>query len=216
MLRGTEIIGGVVVFPSYPRMHALYIKRNDHGYFGNEWESIFIQIDKNIFVIDSNVIIAVTYRMPDLPVSVCLTSEENILGIAYSALSHSLDQWWAIVNWTLRNKLQWNFDQNKKVFNRENPYQTIICEMTAILSRGRWVNSLERAWASITIEGASMSQCPDACVPCVVIRARSYPTKYWVMLLLPVFFRGCVANMDLSRARCVELCNIYFLGHFIE
>ena len=29
--------------------------------------------------------------------------------VAYSAPSHYLNQWWLIVNWTLRNKVQWNF-----------------------------------------------------------------------------------------------------------
>ena len=31
---------------------------------------------------------------------------------AYPAPSHYLNQWWIIVNGTIRNKLQWNFDQN--------------------------------------------------------------------------------------------------------
>ena len=36
--------------------------------------------------------------------------------VAYSAPSHYLKQCWVIVNWTLRNKLQWNFNQNIKRF----------------------------------------------------------------------------------------------------
>ena len=32
--------------------------------------------------------------------------------VAYAVPSHYLNQCWVIVNWTLRNKLQWNFDQN--------------------------------------------------------------------------------------------------------
>ena len=46
---------------------------------------------------------------------------------------------WVIVNWTLRNKLQWNFNQNTKLFIHGNAYENIVCEMAAILSRGRWV-----------------------------------------------------------------------------
>ena len=30
--------------------------------------------------------------------------------------SHHLNQYWLIVNWTLRNKYQWNFNQNTKLF----------------------------------------------------------------------------------------------------
>ena len=44
-------------------------------------------------------------------------------------------QCWDIVNWTPRNKLQWNFNQNTKLFIHEN----VVCEMAAIFSRGRWV-----------------------------------------------------------------------------
>ena len=45
-------------------------------------------------------------------------------------------------NRTLRNKLQWNFTQNKKLFIDENASENIVCKMAAILSRGRWVNTL--------------------------------------------------------------------------
>ena len=45
-------------------------------------------------------------------------------------------QCWVIVNWTLRNKVQWNLNQNTKVFIHENAYENIVCEMAAILCRG--------------------------------------------------------------------------------
>ena len=35
----------------------------------------------------------------------------------YAAPSHYLNQFWFIINWTLKNKLQWNFNQNKKKFH---------------------------------------------------------------------------------------------------
>ena len=57
--------------------------------------------------------------------------------VPYSAPSHYLNQSWFIVNWTLRNKLQWN--QNAKFFINENASKHIVCETAAILSRGRWV-----------------------------------------------------------------------------
>ena len=52
--------------------------------------------------------------------------------------SHHLNQCWVIVHWTLRNKFQWNMNRNKKKFIHENAFEH-VCEMTAILSRGRWV-----------------------------------------------------------------------------
>ena len=45
-------------------------------------------------------------------------------------------QCWVIVNWTPKNKLQWNFNQASNLFTYENATENIVCEMTAILSRG--------------------------------------------------------------------------------
>ena len=44
-----------------------------------------------------------------------------------------------IVHWTLRNKLQWKFNQNTKFFIHENASKYIVRGMAAILSRMRWV-----------------------------------------------------------------------------
>ena len=57
--------------------------------------------------------------------------------VAYSAPSHYLNRCWVIINWTLRNKLPWNFNQNTKRFILVNASEYIVCEITAILSRGR-------------------------------------------------------------------------------
>ena len=59
--------------------------------------------------------------------------------VAFSAPSHYLNLRWDIVNWTLRNKLQWNFNQNTKLFIHENASEIIVGETAAILSRGRWL-----------------------------------------------------------------------------
>ena len=53
----------------------------------------------------------------------------------WTAPSHYLNQCWNIVNWTLRNKLQWNFNRNEYIFIRENPLENFVCEMASILSR---------------------------------------------------------------------------------
>ena len=55
--------------------------------------------------------------------------------------SHYLNQCLIIVNWTLKNKLQWNFNQNIKLFTHEHASDNIVCEMSAILSSGRWVKT---------------------------------------------------------------------------
>ena len=51
-----------------------------------------------------------------------------------------LNQCCLIVNFTLRNKLEWNFNQNSSIFIQENTFENVVCEMAAILSRGRLVN----------------------------------------------------------------------------
>ena len=40
------------------------------------------------------------------------------------------------------NKLQWNFDENTKIFIHKITSGIIICEMVAILSMQRWVKWL--------------------------------------------------------------------------
>ena len=59
--------------------------------------------------------------------------------VACSAPSQYLNQCWLIVNWIPVNKLQWNTNQNTKVFIRETAFENVVCEMAAILARGRWV-----------------------------------------------------------------------------
>ena len=55
---------------------------------------------------------------------------------AYSGPRQYLNQCWVFVNWTIRNKLQWNFNQNRKLFIPENESKNIVCEMATSLSMG--------------------------------------------------------------------------------
>ena len=59
------------------------------------------------------------------------------------APSHYQKQWWNIVNWTLRNKLQWNFNRNSYIFIQENAFENVVWKMAAILSRPQCVNDSE-------------------------------------------------------------------------
>ena len=54
--------------------------------------------------------------------------------------SHYQNQCWLFVNWTLRNKRQWNSNQNTKFFIDENTFEKAVCKMVVILFRGKWVN----------------------------------------------------------------------------
>ena len=58
-------------------------------------------------------------------------------------------QYWHFGNWTLRNKLQYNFNPNTKILIYKNAYENIVCETAAILSRERWVKSTCFFWLSI-------------------------------------------------------------------
>ena len=49
--------------------------------------------------------------------------------------SHYLNQCLNIVNWTLSNKLQRNFNWNSNIFIEENTFENVIWKMAAILSQ---------------------------------------------------------------------------------
>ena len=55
--------------------------------------------------------------------------------VAWPAPRHYRDQYWNIVNWTLRNKLQWNYTRNSDIFIQEKAFESVVCEMTAICLR---------------------------------------------------------------------------------
>ena len=65
---------------------------------------------------------------------------------ACSAPSHYLNQSRLSVNWTLRNKFQWNFNQNLNIFNNENSFKNDVCKMVGILYRPKWVIHEEPLW----------------------------------------------------------------------
>ena len=56
-----------------------------------------------------------------------------------SAPSHYLNQCWNIVNWTPRNKFQWNVNRNSYIFFQENPLENGVWKMVSILSRPQCV-----------------------------------------------------------------------------
>ena len=44
-----------------------------------------------------------------------------------------------LINWTLRNKLRWNFNRYANIFIQENVFESVVCEMATILSRPQCV-----------------------------------------------------------------------------
>ena len=52
----------------------------------------------------------------------CSVDSDNGL-FSWTAPSHYLNQCWDIIDWILRNKLQWNFNQNSYIFIQENAFK---------------------------------------------------------------------------------------------
>ena len=74
--------------------------------------------------------------------------------------SHNLNQCWVIVNWALRNKLQWNFNLNTKLFIHENaPHAKWrpFCQ-----SRERWVD-LQARYTRVTCIPLQTSKIAGVC-----------------------------------------------------
>ena len=63
-----------------------------------------------------------------------------------------MNQPWDIVDWTLRNKLQWNFNRNSNIFIQENAFESVVCEMAAILSRPQCVYDTWLLWRYLLVE----------------------------------------------------------------
>ena len=83
---------------------------------------------------------------------------------------------WNIVNWTLRNKFQWNSIQNSNIFIEENTFCNVICKMLSILCRPQCVNSLwpsdaiwrQRSWSSLV-----------QVMTCCLTAPSHYLNQYW-------------------------------------
>ena len=77
---------------------------------------------------------------------ICVSKQTNIgsdNGLSpWLAPSHYLNQCWNIVNWTLRNKLQWNPNWNSCTFIQENALEDVVWKMAAILPRPQCVKTM--------------------------------------------------------------------------
>ena len=82
------------------------------------------------------------------------------------------NQCWNIVNWTLGNKFQWNFNQNWNIFIEENTFENVVCEMLFISSRPQCVNAEETGhWVSFKMFYCKFWSC-EICVQecCIVLK----------------------------------------------
>ena len=72
-------------------------------------------------------------------------------------MTHYRNQCWNIVNWTLRNKLQWNCNRNSNISIEENAFENNVCEKAAILSQPQCVNPFTLLWWLILIDDIDLS-----------------------------------------------------------
>ena len=105
--------------------NSVWNKRRVAGY----WDATVIITHDDVYINEALFLIPST-----------LLSETVHRTSAWTAPSHYLNQYWNIVNWTLRNKFQWNFNPNSNIFIQENAPENVVCEMASILSRPQWVN----------------------------------------------------------------------------
>ena len=68
--------------------------------------------------------------------------------VACLALTHYLNQCWHVVNGFIRNKLQWNLDENSNIFIQENVSENVVCNMSAILSQSQGVKHPLSLWTN--------------------------------------------------------------------
>ena len=85
---------------------------------------------------------------------------------------HSYSTNCLIVNWTLRNKIQWDSNHNTRLFIHETAFENVVFEMVAILFRGqfRWFSPKCIIWVSEMVQNAYIfcflnNQCIDVFNP---------------------------------------------------
>ena len=108
-----------------------------------------------------------------------ITGSDNGLS-PVPASSHYLNQWWNIVNWTLRNKLQWDFNQNSYIFIQEKVFENVVCEIAAILSRPQCVDCSIRKMIFVSECEfgplfTSIWNCLNVCIVCIDYTLRFSP-----------------------------------------
>ena len=110
-----------------PLVAAFSLQRN------SSTERISMPWRKNVYVMELTHWVRVTH--------ICV-SKLTTIG-SYNGLSpgrRRATNWSNAVNSNLRNKFQRNLKRNSYIFSQENPFENVVCEMAAILSRGKWVN----------------------------------------------------------------------------
>ena len=110
-----------------------YVSGLDHHYPSQRW-----------FVVNWIYIWLTHFRLvPPICVSELGQHWFRLWLVGCPAPSHYLNKWWNIVNWTLRNKLQWSLIEIHSLFQEKALYY-VVCEMAAIRRGGGcWIKHLQ-------------------------------------------------------------------------
>ena len=100
-----------------------------------------------------------------------------------------------MVNWTLRNKLQWKFNRNSKIFIHENAIENVVCEMAAILSQPQCVKTLcAETW--ILQENKVNIMTADALASCITWSSAAMVSTMWDKGILIFLDDGFQPHVD--------------------
>ena len=101
------------------------------------------------------------------------------------------------VNWTLRNKAQWNINRNSYIFIQENVSENVVGKMAAMLSRPQCVNGL-----------------------CLLVNGKTSLTPHVVLPLFVTRFSACTGGisftfmspLNLYKTVCMKDLACTFIG----
>ena len=120
----------------------------------------------------------------------------QIMACSLSSSSHFLHQCWLKVNWTIRNRIHWNTNQNSIIFIYENAFENVVWKMATILSRRQCVKQRVRSRSPIGLFRYS-----------VIDGFAFFQWFYMYILVVPVLN----INTDFSFIRCQTLMRPKFI-----
>ena len=83
--------------------------------------------------------------------NLAIICSENGLSPSWSTPSHYLNQYWQMVDWTLKKKTS---RRNSCIFTQQNPFQNVVWKMAAILSGPHCINNMAILYISASVKEA--------------------------------------------------------------
>ena len=115
--------------------------------------------------------------------------------------NHYLNQWWNIVNWALRNKLQWNLNRNSYIFIQENAFENVSSKMVAILSWPQCVNLIEDGLSSLTYVPWNISLLGW----CLCLDRAHHDTLFYFYIMWLILNQACLCGRPRPQSRDIVI-----------